>query len=48
MSFFCWLFCRVVSVEDALYFAVNGNADINTTYSMGTAAMTLLAALLLL
>ena len=28
------------------YLAVNGNEDINTTYSMGTAAMTLLAALL--
>ena len=33
-------------MEDALYLAVNRNADINTTYSMGTAAMTLLAALL--
>ena len=33
-------------MEDALYLAVNGNADINTTYIMGTAAITLLAALL--
>ena len=30
----------------AFYLAVNGNADINTAYSMGTTAMTLLAALL--
>ena len=44
--FFAGFFCRAVSVEDALYLAVNGNADINTTYSMGTAVMTLLAALL--
>ena len=33
-------------MEDALYLAVTGNADTNTTYGMGTAAMMLRAALL--
>ena len=37
---------RAVSVEDALHLTVTVNADINTTYSMGTAAMMLHDALL--
>ena len=39
-------FYRAVSVEDAFYLAVTGDADINASYSIGTAAMMLHAALL--
>ena len=40
------IFNRAVSVEDAFYIAVTGDADISTTYNMGTAAIVLHAALL--
>ena len=39
-------FCRAVSVEDAFYLAVTGDADIDTTCNMGTAAIVLHAAVL--
>ena len=39
-------FYRAVSVEDALYVKVTVNADINNTYSRGTAARMLSDALL--
>ena len=47
-EFLRWLFVfyRAVSVEDALYLAVTGDAAFNTTYSMGTSTMMLQAALL--
>ena len=44
-EYLCWLFIAV-SVEDALYLAVNVNADVNTTYRRGTAARMLPVALL--
>ena len=40
------IFNRAVSVEDVFYIAVTGDADINTTYNMGTVAIVLHAALL--
>ena len=39
-------FYRAISFEDALYLAVSVNADINTSYSRGTAARLLPVALL--
>ena len=46
-EFLCWhFFYRAVSVDDAFYLAVTGDAYINTAYCMGTSAMMLHTALL--